>query len=153
MTNTAEKLRYAKRNGSYIWERESGYKGPLPQEGESILVDGNVYEIGLDIGDGHGATLTLIEPTCSYESISDDGRTWINDLRGSDASFPDVDPAAMTEPERDTLANYLRRDDGSLDAEDLEFSVQVADEIANLNPEQPDYDYDIAELADACEAI
>lgn len=95
----------------------------------------------LDIDDGRLIGCESAEDadeTCTYRDISADGQTWINDLRGSDPGFPDVDPARMTAEERDTLATYLRADDPSLTDDAQGLSSDVADEIEALDAELPD---------------
>ena len=75
-----------------------------------------------------------------YSNISSQGQSWIDDLQrhAEDTRFPEVDPSNMSAEERDTLANYLRADDGSLSERDQKFSGEVADEIEALEPEEED---------------
>lgn len=74
----------------------------------------------------------------NYSGISSNGQSWIDDLKrhAPETGFPDLDPSDMTESERDTLAAYLRDDDGSLSESDMDFSSEVADEIEALEPEE-----------------
>lgn len=67
MTITRETLHYAKRGTHYIWETESGYHGAMPMDGDTILIDGQVYEIGEDRGDGAGAPLVALGAVDEYD--------------------------------------------------------------------------------------
>lgn len=72
--------------------------------------------------------------TFDYRHLSGSAITWINDLRthAADTNFPDIDPSAMSESERDILVAWLRDDDGSLNEADLELSCEVADGLEKL---------------------
>ena len=76
--------------------------------------------------------------TYNYRNISSDGISWINDLKRhpEETYFPNIDPEAMDEGDRDKLAAYLRADDGSLNERDLKFSREIADEIDALKREE-----------------
>lgn len=67
-----------------------------------------------------------------YPDLSADSRTWVNDLRRYDDSFPNIDVLRMDEEDCGVLADYLAADDGTLDTEALQFSRDIADQVRAL---------------------
>lgn len=72
------------------------------------------------------------EKTYDYRDIA--RSSWIADLyrHRDETRFPDIDPTCMSAEDVQTLADYLRADDGSLSVGDQEFSEGAANQVEAL---------------------